>query len=159
MDLNTFPHSNFLENEAERKIARCKNVPLEEEHILDLISTLISLRYSPDSEMVGLPADLSELLELPDELVDAVPRELSEMLRRLDSITLAAAAAMALVGATGRPWSAWKPWRPVWFVSCSSRRLRNLCSRDSCSLCMAFLRSRSSKFCNRGNDTWWLYYS
>lgn len=87
-----------MESKAERKIARYKNVPLEG-HILNLISMTISLRYLPDSEMDGLPADLSEL-ELPDELdelVDTVPRELSEMLRRLAS---AAAAAMALVGTT-----------------------------------------------------------
>lgn len=116
----------------------------------------VSESYSPDSETDGLPADLSEFIELPVELVDAVPREHSEMLRRLDNIAAEAAAAAAaaaepvgaLVLSPWRPWSAWRPWRPVWLVSCSSRRLRNLCSRDSCSLCMLCLRSRSSRFCN-----------
>lgn len=122
----------------------------------------ISQPYSPDSETDGLPADLSEFMELPVELVDAVPREHSEMLRRLDSIAADAAAAAAAAAAVAepvgalvlspwRPWSAWRPWRPVWLVSCSSRRLRNLCSRDSCSLCMMCLRSRSSRFCNTTN--------
>jgi len=58
--------------------------------------------------MDGLPADLSELLELPVELVDAVPREHSEILRRLDSIAAeAAVAATEPVGAL-----VLSPWRP-----------------------------------------------
>jgi len=57
--------------------------------------------------MDGLPADLSELLELPVELVDAVPREHSEILRRLDSIAAEAAAATEPVGAL-----VLSPWRP-----------------------------------------------
>lgn len=95
------------------------------------------------------------------ELVDeAVPSEHSETLRRFESKAAAAAAAAAAapepqeepVGALElKPWRPWRPCnpcRPVWFVSCSSRRLRNLCSRDSCSLCTACLRSRSSRLCN-----------
>lgn len=122
------------------------------------------LYYSPDSETDGLPADLSEFIELPVELVDAVPREHSEMLRRLDSIAADAAAAAAaepvgaLVLSPWRPWSAWRPWRPVWLVSCSSRRLRYLCSRDRCSLCMMCLRSRSSRFWNTTNMMIYTYY-
>lgn len=102
-------------------------------------------RYSPDSETDGLPADLSEFLELAVELVEeAVATEHSETLRLFDSRAAAAAAAAAAaepqdepVGALElRPWRpACKPWwSPVWVVSCSSRRFRNLCSRDSCSL-------------------------
>ena len=52
------------------------------------------VRDSPDSETEGLPADLSEFLELAVELVDeAVPSEHSETLRRLESRAAAAAAA------------------------------------------------------------------
>ena len=52
------------------------------------------MRDSPDSETEGLPADLSEFLELAVELVDeAVPSEHSETLRRLESRAAAAAAA------------------------------------------------------------------
>ncbi|KOX80682.1 hypothetical protein WN51_01970 [Melipona quadrifasciata] len=52
------------------------------------------VRDSPDSETEGLPADLSEFLELAVELVDeAVPREHSETLRRFERRAAAAAAA------------------------------------------------------------------
>lgn len=73
---------------------------------IDITSNDIS-KYSPDSETEGLPADLSEFLELPLELTDAVPREHSEMLRRLDS-NAAEAAAVEPVGAL---WlNPWRPW-------------------------------------------------
>lgn len=111
--------------------------------------------YLPDSETEGLPADLSEFLELAVELVDeAVPSEHSETLRRFERRAAAAAVpgpqeepVGALELSPWRPWRPCNPCRPVWFVSCSSRRLRNLCSRDSCSLCTACLRSRSSRLC------------
>lgn len=117
--------------------------------------------YLPDSETEGLPADLSEFLELAVELVDeAVPSEHSETLRRFERRAAAAAApgpqeepVGALELSPWRPWRPWRPCRPVWFVSCSSRRLRNLCSRDSCSLCTACLRSRSSRLCNHNYCT------
>lgn len=67
-------------------------------------------QYLPDSETDGLPADLSEFLELPVELVDAVPREHSEMLRRLDSIAAEAAAAAAAAEPVGA--LVLSPWRP-----------------------------------------------
>lgn len=95
------------------------------------------------------------------ELVDeAVPSEHSETLRRFERRAAAAAApgpqeepVGALELSPWRPWRPWRPCRPVWFVSCSSRRLRNLCSRDSCSLCTACLRSRSSRLCNHNYCT------
>ena len=116
----------------------------------------------PDSETDGLPADLlefREFRELAVELVDeAVATEHSETLLLLDRRAAAAAAAAAAVpqdDAVGalelrpckpacNPW-----WRPVWVVNSSNRRFRNLCSRDSCSLCTVCFRSRSSKLCKQ----------
>ena len=75
----------------------------------------------PDSETEGLPADLSEFLELAVELVEeAVPTEHSDTLRLFDSKVAAAAAAAAAephdvpVGALElSPCNPWKPFRPV----------------------------------------------
>lgn len=100
------------------------------------------------------------------ELVDeAVPSEHSETLRRFERRAAAAAApgpqeepVGALELSPWRPWRPCNPCRPVWFVSCSSRRLRNLCSRDSCSLCTACLRSRSSRLCKHNYCTCGIAY-
>ncbi|OAD53909.1 hypothetical protein WN48_08584 [Eufriesea mexicana] len=93
-------------------------------------------QHSPDSETEGLPADLSEFLELAVELVDeAVPSEHSETLRRLERRAAAAAApgpqeepVGALELSPWRPCRPCKPCRPVWFISCSSLlKLRGCC--------------------------------
>lgn len=77
------------------------------EHRRDQSNIQDTSRYLPDSETEGLPADLSEFLELPVELTDAVPREHSEMLRRLDSNAAEAAA----VEPVGTLWlNPWRPW-------------------------------------------------
>jgi hypothetical protein len=62
---------------------------------------------SPDSETEGLPADLSEFLELPVELVEeAVPTEHSDTLRLLVRRLAAAAPQEDVRGALElSPWS------------------------------------------------------